>query len=192
MLTKHARTLSKKNEQVVLSYLTTTRNPVRNRVMAMLSFYGGCRAVEIQRLKWSSVLNSDFEVSDTIEIYNETGKGHKGGRIVPMHPDLKQELELLKQERGESISLGSPVIYSIRNQEKGMSGNSIVVFFKRLFDDLGINASSHSGRRTFATSLSKKVDVFSLKELMGHRNLQTTMLYVDTNREEKAKAIASL
>ncbi len=192
MLNRQAKTLSKKQQETVLAYLSTTRNPTRNRVMAMLSFFGGLRAVEIQRLTWDSVLSSDFTVGDTIDVYNATAKGNKGGRSIPMHPQLKEELVKLLDERRYSISLSSPIIFSIRNQEKGMSGNSIVVFFKRLFDDLGINASSHSGRRGFARSLSKKVDAFTLKELMGHQHLQTTMLYVDTNSVEKAKAIASL
>jgi integrase/recombinase XerD len=192
MLVRHAKTITSKQQEIVLSYLSSTRNPVRNRVMAMLSFYGGLRAVEMKRLTWGSILTSEGTVGDSIEIYNTTAKGSSGGRSVPIHPELKKELELLLVERRESISTASSVIYSIRNPEKGMSGNSIVVFFKRLFDDLGINASSHSGRRTFAGKLSKKVDAFTLKELMGHSSIQTTMLYVDVNQEEKNKAVCSL
>jgi integrase len=109
-------------------------------------------------------LNSEGTVGDSIEIYNATAKGKSGGRIVPLHPKLKAEIELLFEEEKESITVNSPVIYSIRNREKGMSGNSITVWFKRLFGELGINASSHSGRRGFAGKLSKKVDVFTLKK----------------------------
>ena len=190
MLVKHAKTISKKQQDAVLAFLSTARNPVRNRVMAMLSFYAGLRAVEIKRLTWSSILNSDNVVSDTLEIYNSTAKGN-GGRVVPMHPELKAELELLFTEQ-ENVSVDLPVIQSTRTPGKGMSGNGVTVWFKRLFDDLGINASSHSGRRSFATSLSKKVDVFTLRDCMGHSSIQTTMLYVNVNSEEKAKAIASL
>jgi integrase/recombinase XerD len=194
MLTKHAKTISKKQQDAVLAYLSTSRNPTRNRVMAMLSFLSGLRAIEIKRLTWSSVLNSDNVVSDTLEIYNSTSKGGRngsGGRVVPMHPELKAELELLFDEQ-ENVSVDLPVIQSTRTPGKGMSGNGVTVWFKRLFDDLGINASSHSGRRSFATSLSKKVDVFTLRDCMGHSSIQTTMLYVNVNSEEKAKAIASL
>jgi integrase/recombinase XerD len=192
MLSRHARTLSKKQQQMVLAYLSTSRHPVRNRVIAMLSYYGGLRAVEIQRLKFRSILTSDYEVSDSLEIYNATAKGSRGGRAIPMHPDLKAELELLYAEQRDSVSLDSPVISSTRNQGKHMAQNSITVWFKRLYNDLNIDASSHSGRRSLARSLSKKVDVFTLKSVLGHRSIQTTMLYVDVNSEEKAKAIASL
>ncbi len=75
MLVRHAKTITSKQQEIVLSYLSSTRNPIRNRVMAMLSFYGGLRAVEIKRLTWGSVLNSEGFVGDTIEIYNITAKG---------------------------------------------------------------------------------------------------------------------
>ena len=66
---------------------------------------------------------------------------------------------------------------------------SIVNMFQRWYSDLGfIGCSSHSGRRTFITNLSKKISLVGrllrdVQSLVGHKNLQTTQRYieVDTN-----------
>ena len=49
--------------------------------------------------------------------------------------------------------------------------------------------SSHSGRRTWLTTLSQKgVSVFVLADMAGHKSLQTTMRYVTVNDEMKRNA----
>ena len=52
------------------------------------------------------------------------------------------------------------------------------------------DASSHSGRRSFATSLaSKGVGVRVLMRAMGHRNISTTIGYIDASDEMLRKAV---
>ena len=49
--------------------------------------------------------------------------------------------------------------------------------------------TSHSGRRTWLTTLSQKgVSVFVLADMAGHKSLQTTMRYVTVNDEMKRNA----
>ena len=53
------------------------------------------------------------------------------------------------------------------------------VFYQRAGID---GASSHSGRRTFITTLADKgVGVRVLMALAGHRNMSTTQRYIDLN-----------
>jgi len=53
-------------------------------------------------------------------------------------------------------------------------------------------ASSHSGRRTFITTLANKgVGVRVLMALAGHRNMSTTQRYIDLN-PEMMKSAANL
>ena len=51
-LGKQAKTLSKGQVEAVLGYLAKTRNPVRNRLIFLLSAKAGLRAKEIARLTW--------------------------------------------------------------------------------------------------------------------------------------------
>jgi integrase/recombinase XerD len=53
-----------------------------------------------------------------------------------------------------------------------------------------VGASSHSGRRTFITTLaSKGVSVRVLQSLSGHRCLASTQCYIDVNDDMKRKAV---
>ena len=57
------------------------------------------------------------------------------------------------------------------------------MLFKRMYRWAGLDeASSHSGRRTFATSLIEHgVDIKAVSTLMGHSSLAMTARYVDKN-----------
>jgi integrase/recombinase XerD len=51
-------------------------------------------------------------------------------------------------------------------------------------------ASSHSGRKTFITSLaSQGVSVFVLAALSGHRDISTTQKYVTVHDDMKRRAV---
>jgi integrase/recombinase XerD len=51
-------------------------------------------------------------------------------------------------------------------------------------------ASSHSGRKTFLTSLaSQGISVFVLAALAGHRSISTTQKYVTVHDDMKRKAV---
>lgn len=55
---------------------------------------------------------------------------------------------------------------------------------------LGMNASSHSGRRTFITALSEKgVSVRVIQELARHSDLSTTQRYIDVSVDKLRNAV---
>ena len=50
---------------------------------------------------------------------------------------------------------------------------------------VGVKAHPHKFRRTFATNLiNKGVPVEHVKEMLGHTNLDTTMIYAIVDREK--------
>jgi integrase/recombinase XerD len=60
-----------------------------------------------------------------------------------------------------------------------------------MYKNAGVKgASSHSGRKTFLTSLAGKgVSVFVLAALAGHRSITTTQRYVSVNDDVKRSAV---
>jgi integrase/recombinase XerD len=60
-----------------------------------------------------------------------------------------------------------------------------------LYKKSGVSsASSHSGRRTFITNLANKgVGVRVLASLAGHKSINTTQIYIETNDEIKRNAV---
>jgi integrase/recombinase XerD len=77
-----------------------------------------------------------------------------------------------------------PLIYCER--ARGCSAAAVAVWFHTRFRELGVQgASSHSGRRTFITSLAKKIveaggSLRDVQELAGHTSLATTQKYIHT------------
>ena len=70
-----------------------------------------------------------------------------------------------------------------KNPRKGFTANTLTQHFLALYRAAGIDgASSHSGRRNYATAIaSKGVGLRVLMRLLGHRNVSTTAVYIDAN-----------
>lgn len=83
------------------------------------------------------------------------------------------------------------LFYTQKNPKRGFTANTLTQYFLHLYRNVGIDgASSHSGRRTFATVLSSKgVGIRVLMRAMGHRNISTTIGYVDASDDMLRKAV---
>jgi integrase len=93
---RQAKTLSSADVNDLLVFASCTRNPLRNRVLVLLSAKAGLRASEIANLTWDMVLGPTGQISGIIELQDTAAK--KGnGRVIPMHPDLCCALENLRR-----------------------------------------------------------------------------------------------
>src|SRR5580700_3230570 len=135
-LGKQAKILSDKQVRAVLAELDTRRYPIRDRVMFLLSIKAGLRAKEIASVTWAMVTDAEGEIADVIALENKASKGQGGGRHIPIHPDLKTALIALHGDRGDKARPDWPVIQSERN--RGLSAAAVVVWFHRLYADLGM------------------------------------------------------
>ena len=91
-LTKQAKILSNKQIKLVILHLSTTRNPIRNRVIFLLSVKSGFRAKEIASLQWKMLMNSNGEMMNEIHLTNTASKGKSSGRVITIHKELKKSL----------------------------------------------------------------------------------------------------
>jgi integrase/recombinase XerD len=84
-----------------------------------------------------------------------------------------------------------PLFGTQKNRERGFTPNTAAQHFLTMYRGAGIDgASSHSGRRTFITSLANKgVGVRVLMSLAGHQSMSTTQSYIDVNAELMRKAV---
>jgi integrase/recombinase XerD len=73
----------------------------------------------------------------------------------------------------------------------GFSANTLCQTMNAIYQRAGIDgATSHSGRRSFITTLaSKGVGVRVLASLAGHASIATTQRYIDVNDEMKRAAV---
>jgi integrase len=189
MLGKQAKILSPADVADLLTFADCTRNPIRNRVIVLLSAKAGMRACEIANLTWDMVVNASGQVSNIIELRDHAAK--KGsGRLIPIHSDLADALSAWRQ-----ISVESGHV--VRSERGGaMTPLSIVVWFNRVFRNIGLNGcSSHSGRRTFITRAARLVhkaggSLRDVQLLAGHRSIQTTQRYIDGDSDVQRKLVS--
>jgi len=177
---KRAKTLSKQELNRVLAVVAAGRNPERNRIVILLSYYAGLRAKEIAELNGGDIYADTGEINRTVLLKANQTKGNKSRTFV-VNSKLAKELASFRGYAGQSGN--APLIKSQKNC--AFSANSMCQLICRIYRDSGIaGATSHSGRRTFITNLANKgVSARVLMELAGHRNLTTTQGYIDVNDE---------
>jgi integrase/recombinase XerC len=192
-LGKQAKILTDKQVRAVLAELDTRRYPFRDRVIFLLSIKAGLRAKEVASITWAMVTDAEGEIGEVIALENRASKGNAGGRHIPIHPDLKAALTALHRQRGEKARPDMPVIHSER--DRGLSAGAVVVWFHRLYADLGmVGCSSHSGRRSFITRAARKIgevggSLRDIQALAGHASLGTTARYIEADAEAQRKLV---
>jgi integrase len=193
-LGRQAKIIGDKQVRAILAELDTRRYPLRDRVMFLLSIKAGMRAMEIASITWAMVTDAEGEIGDVIALQNSASKGRRGGRVIPLHTDLRAALVALYKERGDAARPDWRVIHSERDH--GLSAAAVAVWFHRLYSGLGmVGCSSHSGRRTFITRAARKISeaggsLRDVQMLAGHANLGTTSRYIEHDAEAQKKVVS--
>jgi integrase len=191
MIGKQAKILSDEQVKRLLDFVSTTRNPIRNRVLVLLSLKAGLRAGEISKLTWPMVLGPQNEIAAVIELLDYAAKKNSG-RHIAIHPHLR---DALGHWRDASVTVG-PVVRSERGD--AMTPVSVVNWFSAAYRQLGFaGCSSHSGRRTFITRAARLVhkaggSLRDVQLLAGHRSIQTTQGYIDGDTDAQRKLVSMI
>jgi integrase/recombinase XerD len=179
---RRAKTLTNSQLNQVLTHIERTSDtPLRDYAVILFSFRAGLRVGEIASLVWADVMDvSGMIRQDAFIVPNQAAKkGH--GREIPMHPALYSVLVPLHNRSRPSPR--DRIITGARYSAT-VSPNALQMYISRLFQQLGfVGASSHSGRRTFITTLAQQASNFgcSLKDVQkvaGHAYLDTTEGYI--------------
>jgi integrase len=188
---KQAKILSDLQLSCLLIFACNTRNPVRDRLIVLLSVKAGLRAGEIAKLTWDMVVDPTGEIGDVIELRDWAAK--KGsGRLIPIHPSLRAALTAWR----EMTEGNGPVVRSERG--KAMQPGSIVNWFAAAYRAVRLGGcSSHSGRRTFITRAARLVhkaggSLRDVQLLAGHRSIQTTQRYIDGDTDVQRKLVSMI
>ena len=188
-MTKRAKTLTTQDLKQVLDYIAQHKHALRNRTMLLATYFGGMRVGEVANLRYKDVMDETGKIKDEIVLKPEQTKG-KHGRTVFVNSKLKNEIETYVRNHKPS-SLNDCLFFTQKRQTTGFTPNTLAQYFHYLYKRAGIaGASSHSGRRSYATSMSSKgVGVRVLMRALGHQNLSSTLLYVEASDDMLRKAV---
>lgn len=188
-MAKQAKTLNQQELRRVLDYIATRKHSIRNRALVLTSFLSGMRVGEVASLRYCDVVNADGTIKNEIRLSAEQTKGNEG-RTVFVNDRLRRELEIYIT-RYKPLNTNRKFFYSQKSTSDGFTANTLTQYFHYLYKRVGIDgASSHSGRRSFATNIaSKGVGIRVLQKLLGHKNIQTTSVYIYASDDMLRKAV---
>lgn len=156
----------------------------RNYAILILLYYTGIRVGELVNLTFNSIVPDGLEY-----IVKVIGKGNKE-RHIPLNNEAKTVLDIWLKNRP---ACESKIIFTANG--KKMTTRNVQYLIKNLAKEAGIekNITPHKLRHTFGTDLLLKgANLINIQALLGHANLNTTQIYVHTNKESLANDIKKL
>ena len=189
-----ARVLNKTEFNRVVKFQINTKHGLRNVLLLHLSFFLGLRSKEMASLIIGDLMDVNGDLKEEVTLKRHQTKRGKQRRFYITNDKLKkvliQYLNTRKEIEGD-LDLNATLI---KNQMSGkFSSASLQQCFKKMYESVGIDASSHSGRRSFCTNLSENgISITNLQTLMGHQSISTTALYINENPKILGKITASM
>ena len=114
---------------------------------------------------------------------------NKQSRVIPLHPKVTELLEAYLTQR---LPLKDNALL-VGNNGRRLNKNSLVDIFKKYLKISGNsnkNYSLHCLRHTFATQLLKKnANLVSIQQLMGHKRIESTYIYMHVTGKELVESV---
>jgi integrase/recombinase XerD len=180
-----AKVLTESELRRVVNTMKKEAHAKRNVALLYCSFGLGLRAKEMASLRIRHVLGTDGELLDEINLDGSMTKGNKQRHAYLTNPKvadaIRDYLNERRKDEGILFNCDAPLF---RSQKRGQfTPNTLQQLFHRMYSKARLQgASSHSGRRTFATTLIEKgVDIKAVSTLMGHASIGMTARYVENN-----------
>lgn len=184
-----AKSLTPLELERVLAYAALHTNSERNQLMLLASVLAGLRVSEIAGLTIGDVQQLDGTIRTEVYLAAQRVK-NANARTVFINTRLQHMLAAYVAARTWHTP-DQPLFATIRGVRHGFTANTLAQHFHYLYRRAGVRgASSHSGRKTFLTSLaSQGVSVFVLAALAGHKCIATTQKYITVNDDTKRRAV---
>jgi len=157
----------------------------RNRLVFVLSLYGGLRVSEIAALKVGDVVTDTRAVRREVKLLASQTKGNRGRTIFLSN---KLQFEIASYLPFCQCNPNDPLI--VTRSGRAFSSVTLCMLFKSIYEAAGIRTSSHSGRRTFATRLNEQgVGMKTIQRLLGHKHISTTAVYCEVSESQLRNAV---
>ena len=169
---------------------------IRNRGLFMLGVSTGGRISELLSLTIGDVYQNKKPVSDLL--YSKSiVKGGEVSRSVPVNADGRRSIDELvnwhREHYGNPIASKRPLFPSRhKSGTVPMHRQTAHAILKTAFISAGLNGhiATHSLRKSFAQRLYDKTgDIYMVQELLGHKNISTTLKYLGVNYADAKAAV---
>ena len=154
--------------QTKVSKIINAASPGLERTILLLIYGTGIRGFEAVKIQISDIL------SDRMQIKINQGKGHKD-RFVPLSKELLLALRAYYRQY-------KPINYMFfsHSKEHPLDVVKLRQIWRVATQKAKVNAGGlHSLRHSFAVNLLESgVDIFSVQQILGHKNISSTSIYL--------------
>jgi integrase len=163
-------------QELAVLWKTPIKTPTVKH-MAMFSAMTGLRYADVAKLEWNDVYEDTHQGSYIHLREQKTDHRHT-------HPISQAALKILKSQDSTEGKIFNEIPYY-----------KVIRELKKWVEDAGINKkiSFHNFRHSFAIiNLSKNENIYTIKDLLGHKNITTTQIYlqsIDTNKIKAANNV---
>lgn len=174
------RYLSEEEQERLGMVLATMLQNEEITVYVFAAFYllllTGCRLSEIQKLKWSYVTHTHLELPDS-----KTGR-----RRIPLPREARALLNQLERRDDNPFTI-------LGNHGTGYY-NDLQKPWRKIRERANLcDVRVHDLRHTYASvAVINGIDPFMLKEILGHKNLSTTLRYAHLSDDAVQKAAGQI
>lgn len=206
---KEIEVFSSEERARVLEYMLDSH--YRYSVLIRLAFATGMRRGELLGLKWSDieggVIHVSRSVGTTAKADTDGLKDYKTALWEPKTPNAirdipitKETEQMLAEHRHQQKvyflknGLGTPEFLFTTEAGNIIRPSGLDESYRNMLKSAGVpHKKFHAIRHTFATEAIRcGVDVKDLSRLLGHSNVQTTYIYVQSDDESRRAAIEKM
>lgn len=165
--------IEKDSIKKILKYFETSICEDKNKLVFLLILTTGIRTNELVNIK-----NKNIDLDNNLIRLEFTKNGETRNIFIV---DKIKNLLIKVMNKSEYLFLDE--------HQNQMTPNAVRLFFKHLKHTLDIKVlSPHKLRHYYATSIyQKSLDIYLVKELLGHKSIEMTQIYLDINKEENQK-----
>ncbi|MCP3660179.1 MAG: tyrosine-type recombinase/integrase [Bacteroidetes bacterium] len=160
----------------------------RDYAIITLLYYTGIRIEELSALNMSDIHREGADIYLRI-----IGKGNKE-RHIPLKKEAEEILYMWLHARPSTEIKNEAVFINVHSKKRFLKRSA-----QEVVKQFGIKAgltkkvSAHKFRHTFATKLLQEgANLVDIQTLLGHASLNTTRIYIHTNRQNLQNAINKL
>ena len=169
---------------------------VRNKSLFLLGVSVGGRISELLALRVDDVWQNGHAVGDLL-FQKDIVKGKETARMIPVNDDGRQAISDLiawHVERNGDLDPQRPFFPS-RKLGGALSRSQAHRILEKAFQKAGLNGklATHSLRKTFAQRIyDASGDIFLVKELLGHKSIETTREYLGVSYRKMQRATEAI
>ena len=172
-------------EEFKLMYDTPTpfMNKTQTRRFFIFSCLTGLPHRECRELRWDDLYKEEDKLGNINYYYKYKRVKTKRNNKNPLSQDAIDYLKILWETKSCKEFIFPGLKYSAHENLKLQTWANISGVRKKI--------SPHSGRATFANLFVRieGANIMDLKELMGHKEVKTTLSYIGTSLKEKTEAV---